>query len=187
MPNHKVVFLPHEMKITVPDGETIIHAALEAGVHINASCGGEGVCGKCRVRIEEGTLDWVFTSNFFEHLPSKHALNLTLVQANRCLKPGGGIICLGPNIKALHGHYWDFYDHSLPLTDQALKQALELRGFQVETVIPRFLPYTMVNKKIRFLFLVSLYLKIRIAWRFYGKQFLIVARKTSPVRPSATQ
>ena len=37
MTTHKIVFLPHETKITVPDGETVIHAALEAGVHINAS------------------------------------------------------------------------------------------------------------------------------------------------------
>jgi uncharacterized 2Fe-2S/4Fe-4S cluster protein (DUF4445 family) len=29
---------------------------MEAGVHINASCGGEGVCGKCRVIIEKGTV-----------------------------------------------------------------------------------------------------------------------------------
>ena len=57
MATHKVVFLPHETKMTVPDGETIIHAALEAGVHINASCGGEGVCGKCRVLIEDGTVE----------------------------------------------------------------------------------------------------------------------------------
>jgi uncharacterized 2Fe-2S/4Fe-4S cluster protein (DUF4445 family) len=57
MTTHKVTFLPYETKITVPDGETIIHAALEAGVHINASCGGEGVCGKCRVLIEEGTVE----------------------------------------------------------------------------------------------------------------------------------
>jgi uncharacterized 2Fe-2S/4Fe-4S cluster protein (DUF4445 family) len=57
MPNHKIVFLPHETEMTVPDGETIIHAAMEAGVHINASCGGEGVCGKCRVRIEEGMVE----------------------------------------------------------------------------------------------------------------------------------
>jgi ferredoxin len=57
MPNHKIVFLPHKTKIAVPDGETIIHAAMEAGVHINASCGGEGVCGKCRVMIEQGTVE----------------------------------------------------------------------------------------------------------------------------------
>ncbi len=56
MATHKVVFLPHETETTVPDGETIIHAAMEAGVHVNASCGGEGVCGKCRVLIEEGTV-----------------------------------------------------------------------------------------------------------------------------------
>ena len=57
MTTHKIVYLPHQTEINVPDGDTIIHAALEAGVHVNASCGGEGVCGKCRVRIEEGTVD----------------------------------------------------------------------------------------------------------------------------------
>ena len=61
MANHKVGFLPHEVEIEVPDGETIIHAAMEAGVHVNASCGGEGVCGKCRVRIEEGTVEGGFS------------------------------------------------------------------------------------------------------------------------------
>jgi uncharacterized 2Fe-2S/4Fe-4S cluster protein (DUF4445 family) len=56
MTNYKIKFLPHETEIEVPSGETIIHAAMEAGVHVNASCGGEGVCGKCRVLIEEGTV-----------------------------------------------------------------------------------------------------------------------------------
>ncbi|MBW2365657.1 MAG: 2Fe-2S iron-sulfur cluster binding domain-containing protein, partial [Deltaproteobacteria bacterium] len=54
MSTFKVKFLPHEREITVNDGENLIHAAMDAGVHINASCGGEGVCGKCRVLIEEG-------------------------------------------------------------------------------------------------------------------------------------
>ena len=55
--NRNVLFLPHNQNITVPDGETLIRAAMEAGVHINASCGGEGVCGKCRVIIEEGSVE----------------------------------------------------------------------------------------------------------------------------------
>jgi len=54
---HKVRFLPHNKEITVPDGESLIRAAMEAGVHINASCGGEGVCGKCRVIVEDGTVE----------------------------------------------------------------------------------------------------------------------------------
>jgi len=56
MPTHIVKFLPYNRQIEVADGDTVIRAALEAGVHVNASCGGEGVCGKCRVLIEDGTV-----------------------------------------------------------------------------------------------------------------------------------
>lgn len=54
MPDPKITFLPHNISLTVPAGTSIIQAALDSGVHINASCGGEGVCGKCRVQIEAG-------------------------------------------------------------------------------------------------------------------------------------
>ena len=57
MPTHVVKFLPHDVQIDIEDGDTVIRAALEAGVHVNASCGGEGVCGKCRVLIEEGAVE----------------------------------------------------------------------------------------------------------------------------------
>jgi uncharacterized 2Fe-2S/4Fe-4S cluster protein (DUF4445 family) len=49
-----VKFLPHNRVVTIAKGENLIRTAMEAGVHVNASCGGEGVCGKCRVVIEEG-------------------------------------------------------------------------------------------------------------------------------------
>ncbi len=51
-----ITFLPYDKAITVSSGENLIRAALQAGVHINASCGGEGVCGKCRVLIEKGSV-----------------------------------------------------------------------------------------------------------------------------------
>lgn len=51
-----IKFLPHDRAITVSSGESLIRAALQAGVHINASCGGEGVCGKCRVLVEKGSV-----------------------------------------------------------------------------------------------------------------------------------
>jgi uncharacterized 2Fe-2S/4Fe-4S cluster protein (DUF4445 family) len=57
MATHKIKFLPYETEIEVEDGDTVIRAALEAGVHVNASCGGEGVCGKCRVLIEDGIVE----------------------------------------------------------------------------------------------------------------------------------
>ena len=57
MTTHTIRFLPYETTIQVQDGDTVIRAALEAGVHVNASCGGEGVCGKCRVLIEDGGVE----------------------------------------------------------------------------------------------------------------------------------
>ncbi|MBF0259251.1 MAG: DUF4445 domain-containing protein [Desulfamplus sp.] len=54
---HKIFFQPHAREIEVADGENLIRAAMEAGVHINASCGGEGVCGKCRVILEKGEIE----------------------------------------------------------------------------------------------------------------------------------
>jgi len=57
MSTHKIMFLPHQREITVQEGENLIRAAMEAGVHVNASCGGEGVCGKCRVIVEAGEVE----------------------------------------------------------------------------------------------------------------------------------
>ena len=39
----RVRFLPYKIDVEVPKGENLLWAAHEAGVHINASCGGGGV------------------------------------------------------------------------------------------------------------------------------------------------
>ena len=130
-----------------------------------------------RWALEDNSLDTVFSSNFFEHLQTKDALRSTLDEAFRCLKPGGRIVCMGPNIKHLPGAYWDFWDHYLPLTELALKEVLELVGFRVERCIDRFLPYTMASGIAWPTVLVSLYLKLPILWKLTGKQFLLVATK----------
>ena len=54
---HKIVFEPYNIEMEVEDGETVIRAAMAAGVHINASCGGEGVCGKCKILLEQGEIE----------------------------------------------------------------------------------------------------------------------------------
>jgi uncharacterized 2Fe-2S/4Fe-4S cluster protein (DUF4445 family) len=51
-----VHFLPANIKIQVEAGENLLTAAAEAGVFIQASCGGDGVCGKCKVKLEAGEL-----------------------------------------------------------------------------------------------------------------------------------
>jgi SAM-dependent methyltransferase len=125
--------------------------------------------------LPDGELDLVFTSNFFEHLPSKSALAKTLDQAHRCLKPGGRLIALGPNIKYVPGAYWDFWDHYLELTELSLSEGLRNHGFEIERCVPKFLPYTMANAPQYPLILLRLYLALPLAWKILGRQFLLVA------------
>ena len=128
-------------------------------------------------QLPDESLDAVFTSNFFEHLPDKAALGRTLDQARRCLKPGGRLIALGPNIKYLPGAYWDFWDHYLPLTELSLREALENRGYTVERCVPRFLPYTMAGGPQYPLWCLKLYLRLQFVWWLRGRQFLVIAVK----------
>jgi SAM-dependent methyltransferase len=127
--------------------------------------------------LDDRSLDVVFSSNFFEHLHTKANLRRTLAEVHRCLKPGGRLICIGPNIKYLPRTYWDFWDHYLPLTERSMREVLELTGFKVERCIPKFLPYRIEGRKRAPLALVRLYLKCPWAWHCFGRQFLVIARR----------
>lgn len=127
--------------------------------------------------MASNSLDVVFTSNFFEHLPSKMALERTLEEAYRALKPGGHLIAMGPNIKVVTGAYWDFFDHYLPLTELSLAEVARKRGFAIVGCWSRFLPYTMSAGWEHPIFAVRAYLAMPFAWRLFGKQFLVVAKK----------
>ena len=129
--------------------------------------------------IADAQLDIVFTSNFFEHLPNKESLGKTLAEAFRCLKPNGRLICLGPNIKYLPGAYWDFWDHYLPLTELSLQEGLLLTGFEIDFIRAKFLPYSMSQGFTPPLLFLKVYLKLPLLWRTIGKQFCVIARKSS--------
>lgn len=130
-----------------------------------------------RWQLSDASLDVVFTSNFFEHLPNKRALGRTLDEIHRCLRPGGRLVAMGPNVKYLPGAYWDFWDHHIALTEASLSEALRTRGFDIHLCIDRFLPYTMANGRRYPPAFLRAYLKLSVAWRFFGKQFLVVGTR----------
>lgn len=124
-----------------------------------------------------GIVDTVFTSNFFEHLDSKDELMSTLKEVHRVLKKNGKIMVLQPNIKLVGGRYWDFVDHTLPVTEKSLVEALELNGFAVKYQKTRFLPYTASEGAPIIPFLIKLYLKLPPVQYFMGKQTFVIAKK----------
>jgi uncharacterized 2Fe-2S/4Fe-4S cluster protein (DUF4445 family) len=54
MQKFKVKFVPDNKTVEVPEDTTILSAALSCGLYINSACGGEGVCGRCRVILKKG-------------------------------------------------------------------------------------------------------------------------------------
>ena len=127
--------------------------------------------------VAPNSLDLVFSSNFFEHLPNKQSLDRTMIEINKALKPGGKLIAMGPNISVLQGSYWDFWDHHVALSDASMCELLEIHDFNILQAISKFLPYNMVRIKEHPLILVSTYIKIPLIWKIFGKQFLIIAKK----------
>jgi len=54
MEEFKITFLRENKSVYVDKGTDLLTAALKGGIHIYNSCGGEGVCGRCRVIVKKG-------------------------------------------------------------------------------------------------------------------------------------
>ena len=63
-----VVFQPSGRRGTVEEGKTLLAAARELGADIESPCGGAGVCGKCKVNIEEGYFEKIGIISKASHL-----------------------------------------------------------------------------------------------------------------------
>ena len=126
--------------------------------------------------------DVVFMSNFLEHLPTKAILLDVLSGARKILKPQGKLLVLQPNIRYAKAAYWDYIDHHIALTEHSLAEALDISGFQVQEMIPRFLPYTAKSKSGKLATgdraetMVRLYLRFPFLWKIFGQQTFVVAR-----------
>ena len=127
--------------------------------------------------------DIVFMSNFLEHLPSKRMVLDVLEESRRALKDGGLILVLQPNVRYVGAEYWDYIDHQIALTEYSLGEALEIAGFELVDMIPRFLPYTarsflgrLTGGKRAGTF-VWWYLRLPFLWRVFGAQTFVAARR----------
>ena len=127
--------------------------------------------------LADESIDIVFVSNFFEHLPDTATFLATLGEIRTVLKPGGRLLALQPNIRFVGGAYWDFVDHHLALTDRTLVEACTSLGYEIVEVVPKFLPYTTRSALPQSPWLVRAYLSFRPAWWLLGKQTWFVARK----------
>jgi Methyltransferase domain len=129
------------------------------------------------VELPNSYFEGVFVSNFLEHLPSQEAIGAFLARMLEFIRPGGRIAVMGPNYRYCSKHYWDFADHVIPLTEKSAEEHLYAAGFTPLRTIARFLPYSFIGRLPASARMTAAYLRLPLAWRLVGRQFLIIAEK----------
>ncbi|HJQ82442.1 MAG TPA: class I SAM-dependent methyltransferase [Candidatus Binatia bacterium] len=148
-------------------------------VRARAAAGVETRCGPAHdlAWLADASIDVAFASNVFEHFARKDDVLTALRELRRVLRPGGRLLVLQPNIRYAYKIYWDFFDHHLPFSHRAMVEALELAGFTLREVRPRFLPYTTKGRLPVWPILVRLYLRVPLAHRLLGQQMFLVGER----------
>jgi uncharacterized 2Fe-2S/4Fe-4S cluster protein (DUF4445 family) len=54
MSKSRLIFQPYGKRLEASTGTKILQAAKDAGINLNSVCGGEGLCGKCRIIVRSG-------------------------------------------------------------------------------------------------------------------------------------
>ncbi len=99
MPVFKVDFTDQDKSVTVSQGTDLLSAATQAGIVLNASCGGEGTCGKCRVGIKNGK----FKTDLSRFINEKDR-NRGIVLACQTIVEGDLVITIPKDSVATHEH-----------------------------------------------------------------------------------
>ncbi len=123
--------------------------------------------------IADGSLDFVFASNLFEHLTQEN-LAVTLRELRRKMRSGATLNILQPNYRLAYREYFDDYTHVAVYSDRSLTDFLEANGFTVTRSIPGFLPFSVKTSKSAVRpWIIRNYL--RLPWKPFAKQMFLQA------------
>lgn len=71
----RIRFAKHRSELTVAKGANLMRSLLAADIPVASSCNGDGVCGKCRVRVLEGRENLSPESDLETHLRERYELD----------------------------------------------------------------------------------------------------------------
>jgi SAM-dependent methyltransferase len=120
--------------------------------------------------------DVILASNVLEHFEPDAAAGV-VGDVHTLLRPGGRLLVIQPNFRHAWRLYFDDYTHRSVFTDVSLPALLRSRGFEIDLVQPRFLPYSMRGTRLPIRrSLVRLYLSSPL--KPGAGQMLVVARRS---------
>jgi uncharacterized 2Fe-2S/4Fe-4S cluster protein (DUF4445 family) len=144
----RVTFLPKETTTRVPPGTTLFHAAAWIGQPIESTCGGRGTCGKCKVRVTDGSFPitpadqhhlaagdlaagWRLSCQAEVHAETTADVPRLLGTPKTAMFGVGRQVVLDPNVHKVHLslQHPELHDQRSDL--QRLQNALEAEGYAV--------------------------------------------------------
>lgn len=129
--------------------------------------------------ITDGSVDVVHASNILEHFTDEE-LEKVVSEIRRVLKPSGTLIAMQPNYAYTYREYFDDPTHKKVFTHVTLRAFLEMHGFTVRLLMPRFLPFSMRSKPSlipTFLTRVVVWMYLRSPWKPFAGQMYCIAEK----------
>jgi SAM-dependent methyltransferase len=128
--------------------------------------------------LPSASFDVVLASNLLEHFPPDAAA-MVVKTVSRLLRPEGRFILIQPNFRYCWRSYFDDYTHRSIFTDVSLPALLRSAGFNILTVKPRFVPYSMQGMRVPLTtWLVKAYLLSPL--KPAAGQMLVIAQKELP-------
>lgn len=122
-----------------------------------------------------GQFDLVLASNVLEHFEPDTVARV-VGDVHAILRFGGRFIVIQPNFRYAYRQYFDDYTHRSVFTDVSLANLLRATGFEIDRVQPKFLPYSMRNRRLpATAWTVRAYLASPIKPR--AGQMLVIGRK----------
>jgi len=123
--------------------------------------------------LEDGTVDFAFASNLFEHL-TKEDFSVVLAALRCKLSFDGTLTIVQPNYRYAYREYFDDYDHKSIYSHINMADFLVANGWEVCLVEPRFMPLSMKGHLPIHPILIRAWLASPI--KPMGKQMLVRAR-----------
>ena len=124
-------------------------------------------------KIEDGSIDYAFASNLFEHLTQKEFAEVLAALRSK-LSADGTLTIMQPNYRYAYREYFDDYTHVSVYSHVSLTDFLLANDFEIIEVRPRFMPLTIKLNLPVWPILIRMYLRSPI--KPLGKQMLVTAR-----------
>jgi cyclopropane fatty-acyl-phospholipid synthase-like methyltransferase len=125
--------------------------------------------------LGSGEFDVVLASNVLEHFEPATAARV-VADVHTLLRFGGRFLVIQPNFRYAYRQYFDDYTHRTVFTDVSLPNLMRASGFVIDRVQPKFLPYSMRNRRLpATVWTVRAYLASPV--KPWAGQMLVIVRK----------